>query len=48
MILNWLKKFFARFHHYFDIDAEVVYAVDKHIGELTRTVQCMLADLAGS
>jgi uncharacterized protein with HEPN domain len=49
--VNWKRVMGMRdvmSHHYFDIDAEVVYAVDKHIGELTRTVQCMLADLAGS
>jgi len=33
-------------HHYFDLDAEVVYAVcDTRIEELERTVQRMLADL---
>jgi len=33
-------------HHYFDLDAEVVYAVcDTHIEELARTVQRMLTDL---
>jgi len=33
-------------HHYFDLDAEVVYAVcDMHIDELARTVQRILADL---
>jgi len=36
-------------HHYFDLDAEVVYAVcDVHIDELARTVQRMLADLEES
>ena len=33
-------------HHYFDFDAEVVYAVcDTHIEGLARTVQRMLTDL---
>ncbi|HDQ70558.1 MAG TPA: DUF86 domain-containing protein [Chloroflexi bacterium] len=33
-------------HHYFDIDAEVVYATcDKHVEELAKTVQRILADL---
>ena len=32
-------------HHYFDLDAEVVYGVcDTHIEGLTQTIQCMLAD----
>ena len=36
-------------HHYFDLDAEVVYAVcDMHIEELAQTVQRMLADLEES
>jgi uncharacterized protein with HEPN domain len=36
-------------HHYFDLDAEVVYAVcDMHIDELSRTVERMLADLEES
>ena len=34
-------------HHYFDVDAEVVYGVcEKHIGELARIVQRVIADLA--
>jgi len=34
-------------HHYFDVDAEVVYgACEKHIGELARIVQRVIADLA--
>jgi uncharacterized protein with HEPN domain len=33
-------------HHYFDIDAEVVYATcDTHIEELAETVRRILADL---
>ena len=33
-------------HHYFDLDAEVVYSVcENHIEVLTQTVQVMLADL---
>ena len=33
-------------HHYFDLDAEVVYSVcANHIQVLTQTVQVMLADL---
>ncbi len=33
-------------HHYFDLDAEVVYSVcAHHIGTLERTVEAMLADL---
>jgi uncharacterized protein with HEPN domain len=33
-------------HHYFDLDAEVVYAVcDVHLDELAQAVQRMLADL---
>ncbi len=33
-------------HHYFDLDAEVVYAVcDTHIERLAQTIQRMLADL---
>jgi uncharacterized protein with HEPN domain len=33
-------------HHYFDIDAEAVYAVcDIHIGKLAQTVRHMLTDL---
>jgi len=36
-------------HHYFDLDAEVVYAVcDTHIEELGQTLQRMLADLEES
>jgi len=36
-------------HHYFDLDAEAVYAVcDTHIEELAQTVQRMLTDLEGS
>ena len=36
-------------HHYFDLDAEVVYAVcDVHIDELIQTVQRILADLEKS
>ncbi len=36
-------------HHYFDIDAEVVYATcDTHIKELAKTVQRMLTDLEES
>lgn len=35
-------------HHYFDLDAEVVYAVcAHHIPVLERTVELMLADLSG-
>ncbi len=35
-------------HHYFDLDAEVVYSVCvHHIGVLERTVEIMLAELAG-
>jgi len=34
-------------HHYFDLDAEVVYSVCvHHIGILEQTVEGMLADLA--
>ena len=34
-------------HHYFDVDAEVVYGVcEKHIGELAGIVQRVIADLA--
>jgi uncharacterized protein with HEPN domain len=34
-------------HHYFDLDAEVVYSVcAHHIGMLEQTVEVMLADLA--
>jgi len=34
-------------HHYFDLDAEVVYSVcAHHIGVLEQTVEVMLADLA--
>ncbi len=33
-------------HHYFDLDAEVVYSVcDTHIEELAQTIQQMLTDL---
>jgi uncharacterized protein with HEPN domain len=33
-------------HHYFDIDAEIVYATcDTHVKELAKTVRRMLADL---
>ena len=33
-------------HHYFDLDAEVVYSVcANHIEGLTQTIQVMLADL---
>ena len=33
-------------HHYFDLDAEVVYSVcANHIEVLTQTIQVMLADL---
>ncbi len=36
-------------HHYFDLDAEVVYTVcDTHLEELARTVQRMLTDLGES
>ena len=36
-------------HHYFDLDAEVVYAVcDMHIDELAQTIQRMLTDLEES
>jgi uncharacterized protein with HEPN domain len=36
-------------HHYFDLDAEVVYAVcDMHIDELAQTIQRILADLEES
>ena len=34
-------------HHYFDLDAEVVYSVcAHHIRTLERTIEVMLADLA--
>ena len=34
-------------HHYFDLDAEIVYSVcTHHIGVLEQTVQTTLADLA--
>lgn len=34
-------------HHYFDLDAEVVYSVCvHHLGVLEQTVEAMLADLA--
>ncbi len=34
-------------HHYFDIDAEAVYAVcETHIPELVRTLRRMIADLS--
>ncbi len=33
-------------HHYFDVDAEVVYAVcADRIGELTEAIERMLAEL---
>ena len=33
-------------HHYFDLDAEIVYSVcANHIEVLTQTIQVMLADL---
>ena len=33
-------------HHYFDLDAEVVYSVcESHIEELIQTIQRMLAEL---
>ena len=33
-------------HHYFDLDAEVVYSVcENHIRVLTQTIQVMLADM---
>jgi uncharacterized protein with HEPN domain len=33
-------------HHYFDLDAEIVYSVcTHHIGVLDQTVEVMLADL---
>ncbi|TKJ37955.1 antitoxin [candidate division LCP-89 bacterium B3_LCP] len=33
-------------HHYFDLDAEVVYSVcDTHIEELAQTIQRMITDL---
>ena len=33
-------------HHYFDLDAEAVYAVcETHIPELILTLQRMIADL---
>jgi uncharacterized protein with HEPN domain len=33
-------------HHYFDLDAEVVYAVcDMHIDELAQAIQRILTDL---
>lgn len=33
-------------HHYFDLDAEVVYEVcDRHLEELTHTVRRMLTDV---
>jgi len=36
-------------HHYFDLDAEVVYSVCvHHIGVLEQTVEVMLADLERS
>ncbi len=36
-------------HHYFDIDAEVVYAVcDLHISQLAEMVKRMLEDLEDS
>ncbi len=36
-------------HHYFDLDAEVVYTVcHRHIGEIEETVQRMVADLEAS
>lgn len=34
-------------HHYFDLDAEVVFNVcDRHLGPLAETVEKMMADLA--
>ncbi len=36
-------------HHYFDLDAEIVYSVcEDHIEELVRTVQRMLTELEKS
>lgn len=36
-------------HHYFDLDAEIVYSVcEDHIDELVRTVQRMLTELETS
>ncbi|NBD36037.1 MAG: DUF86 domain-containing protein [Chloroflexi bacterium] len=36
-------------HHYFDIDAEIVYATcDKQVEELSQTVQQMIIDLEES
>jgi uncharacterized protein with HEPN domain len=36
-------------HHYFDLDAEIVYSVcAHHIGILEKTVEAMLADLERS
>jgi len=36
-------------HHYFDLDAEIVYsACESHIEELVRTVQRMLTELEKS
>ena len=36
-------------HHYFDLDAEIVYSVcENHIEELVRTVQRMLTELEKS
>lgn len=36
-------------HHYFDVDAEMVYAVCKiHLGELQNSLECMIADLGAS
>jgi uncharacterized protein with HEPN domain len=36
-------------HHYFDLDAEVVYTVcDTHIEELAETLRHILADLEAS
>jgi len=36
-------------HHYFDLDAELVYEVcEKHIGKLESTAQRMLSDLLNS
>jgi len=33
-------------HHYFDLDAEIVYSVcAQHIGVLEQTIEVMLADL---
>jgi uncharacterized protein with HEPN domain len=35
-------------HHYFDVDAEVIYDVCvNHIGKLEETIQRMICDLGG-